>query len=251
MPSTSTSSIKNGPALMNAPHRHQSVGLVIDHLSKSYTLGGSLVQALDDVSFTVPDGGVIAVSGPSGSGKSTLFNLIAGFDRPDCGRILVGETDVAAVAERDMDAFRNETLGFIFQRFNLLPVLSAQENVELALLPRNVSRAECRSRAEAALAAVGLAERRHHRPDQLSGGQQQRVAVARALVGNPTLVLADEPTGNLDGRSAADILGLIATLHATYQTCFLIATHDPRVLQAAHRVITLTDGKLSEGSIRP
>ncbi len=247
MPSISPLSIEDGPVSMQTPHNHKSVGLVIDRLSKSYTLGGSCVQALDDVSFTVPDGGIIAVSGPSGSGKSTLFNLIAGFDRPDSGRILVGGTDVTTVADRDMDGFRNETLGFIFQRFNLLPVLSAQENVELALLPRGLARAECRSRAEAALAAVGLAARRHHRPDQLSGGQQQRVAVARALVGNPQLVLADEPTGNLDGRSAGDILDLIATLHATYRTCFLIATHDPRVLKAAHRVITLTDGRLSEG----
>jgi len=219
--------------------------LIVDGLSKKYTLGGSVVSALNGVSFVVPDAEVVAVCGPSGSGKSTLFNLIARFDLPDAGSITVDGVSIGSIAQAGLDKFRNRTIGFVFQRFNLIPVLSAVENVELALTPQSISSTLRRRKAEEALDAVGLSARRHHKPDQLSGGQQQRVAVARALVCEPKLVLADEPTGNLDAKSAESILELIDRLYVSHKTCFLVATHDPRVVQAAHRVITLVDGRIS------
>lgn len=220
--------------------------LELREVTKSYWRGAHEVRALRGVSFTIDRPQVVALVGPSGSGKSTLLNAIARFDQIDKGSITVAGIDVHEVSEADLDRFRNKTLGFVFQQFNLLPVLTAAENVELALLPRSLPRRERRGRAEAILRTVGLGERLAHFPSQLSGGQQQRVALARALVGGPAVVIADEPTGNLDAATTHDVLSLIRELKQELGTTFLVATHDPRVMDMADRVLTLVDGETND-----
>jgi ABC-type lipoprotein export system ATPase subunit len=217
--------------------------LAVQSVSKHYLRGVERIDALADISFQIDQPAVVAIAGPSGSGKSTLLSLLARFDRPDSGQILLDGICLDQVPDSALDTYRNRKLGFVFQQFNLLNVMTAQENVELALLPQKCDALEKRRRASEMLELVGLGNRRAHRPHELSGGQQQRVAIARALVGRPRFVIADEPTGNLDRKTAHDILALIGDLNRQMGTTFIIATHDQRVMDSAHRTIALEDGR--------
>ncbi|MDN3354785.1 ABC transporter ATP-binding protein [Actinomadura sp. DC4] len=213
--------------------------------TKVYGTGDTAVHALRGVSMTVERGEYVAIMGTSGSGKSTLMNIVGCLDIPTDGRYLLDGTDVGSLDERRLSILRNRKIGFIFQSFNLIPRMSALANVELPLAYGGVKTADRRLRAEAALARVGLADRVDHEPNELSGGQQQRVAVARALVTAPALLLADEPTGNLDTRSTADLLGILDRLSTTGRTIVLI-THEDEVAARAKRVIRLVDGQVTE-----
>jgi putative ABC transport system ATP-binding protein len=228
------------------PVRHV---LDVRGLSKVYGTGDTAVHALRDVDLTVRRGEYVAVIGQSGSGKSTLLNVLGCLDAPTSGRYLLEGLDVAHLDERQQAVLRNRQIGFIFQAFNLIPRTSALAQVELPLVYAGVGRRVRRARAEAALGLVGLAERADHRPNQLSGGQQQRVAVARALVTTPALLLADEPTGNLDSTSTGDVLALFDRLHAAGRTIVLI-THDDEVAARAERVVVVTDGRVHEVGAR-
>ena len=212
-------------------------------VKKVYELGGEEVRALDGVSLTIEDHEFVAVIGASGSGKSTLMNIVGCLDTADEGTYTIDGTDVSDLSEHDQSIMRNRKIGFIFQQFNLLPKLTAFENVELPLIYQGVGASERRERAYEALKKVGLETRMKHRPNQLSGGQQQRVAIARALVTNPSLILADEPTGNLDSRSTNEIMDLLKELHASGNTLILI-THDDEIAAQAPRRIRLFDGKI-------
>jgi putative ABC transport system ATP-binding protein len=218
---------------------------VVD-VTKEYDLGRTKVPALRGVSLSVEKGEFMTVAGPSGSGKSTLLNLIGCLDHPTSGRVLIGEQDVASLNDDALSDLRARTIGFIFQTFNLIPVLSALENVEFPLLFRGGNHGG-RERALAALESVGLREHAHHRPDELSGGQRQRVAVARALVTDPTLVLADEPTANLDSHTGETIIDLMLDINRRAGTTFIFSTHDPKVMAHAHRVVRLADGLVVDG----
>ena len=212
-------------------------------LCKDYTIGQSTVHALVDASVTVGRGEFIAVMGPSGSGKSTLMNLLGCLDRPTRGRYLFEGVDIAELDADARASLRNRKIGFVFQSFNLLPRATALDNVELPLTYGRRSRKDRRGQAERALASLGLADRIDHRPSQLSGGQQQRVAIARALVSEPALILADEPTGALDTRTGAEIMGLFQRLNRDGMTIVLV-THEHEVAQFAKRVLSFRDGKL-------
>ncbi|MES2165184.1 MAG: ABC transporter ATP-binding protein [Pseudomonadota bacterium] len=217
--------------------------LEVDAVSKHYLRGDERIVALDRVSFRIDQPSVTAIAGPSGSGKSTLLGMLARFDRPDSGSISVDGERLDQIAEQQLDQYRNRKLGFVFQQFNLVGTLTAQENVELALAPQKLSPAERSRRAIEALQMVGMDHRLKHEPSELSGGQQQRVAIARALVNRPSLVIADEPTGNLDGKTAQQLLELIGSLNRQVGTTFVIATHDQRVMDMAHSVVRLADGR--------
>ncbi|RAY14813.1 ABC transporter ATP-binding protein [Actinomadura craniellae] len=214
-------------------------------VTKVYGQGETAVRALRGVSLTVERGDYVAIMGASGSGKSTLMNILGCLDAPTAGRYLLDGTDVGGLDEHRLAIVRNRKLGFVFQSFNLIPRMSALANVELPLSYGGVPAAERRRRALAALDAVGLAERAGHEPNELSGGQQQRVAVARALVTSPSLLLADEPTGNLDSTSTADVLGILAGLNTRGRTVVVI-THEDEVAGRAKRVIRLADGQITE-----
>jgi putative ABC transport system ATP-binding protein len=190
----------------------------------------------------------VALMGPSGSGKSTLLNLVAGIDKPDAGSIAVAGVDITQLRESELAGWRAASVGFIFQFYNLMPVLNAFENVELPLLLTGLSRAERRQRVQMTLGLVGLSDRMDHKPNELSGGQQQRVAIARALVTDPLLVIADEPTGDLDRTSAADILRLLDRLNTELGKTIVMVTHDPRAAEAAHHLVYLDKGQLSDTS---
>lgn len=213
----------------------------LEHVSKIYATGSLEVHALRDVSITIDPGEYVAIVGPSGSGKSTLMNILGCLDTVSEGRYWLNGVDVEDMSETELAAVRNRHIGFVFQQFNLLSSLSAWRNVELPLCYAGVPRDERRRRAELALERVGLADRIHHKPTELSGGQQQRVAIARALVTDPALILADEPTGNLDSRSSEDVLALLDELHASDRTIVLI-THDFDVARSAQRSISVRDG---------
>jgi putative ABC transport system ATP-binding protein len=202
------------------------------------------VHALSEVDLTVPAGQFLVVAGSSGSGKSTLLHLLGGLDQPDRGSVVVAGTDLATLTEAGRTEVRRHQLGFVFQSFNLVPVLSAYENVEYGLWLNGVSKAERRSRVEAVLESVGLADRMRHRPDHLSGGQRQRVALARALVHDPVAVLADEPTASLDSRTGLDMVALLIALNETRGTTFVFATHDPAIIARSPRVVHLADGRV-------
>jgi putative ABC transport system ATP-binding protein len=215
-------------------------------LAKRYRLGDTDVRALDGVDLEIAAGDFAVVAGPSGSGKSTLLHLLGGLDRADGGRVEIEGRDLAALSERERTLLRRRRLGFVFQAFHLVPVLTALENVEWPLLVDRVAAEERRQRAAGALRAVGLGERLGHRPDALSGGERQRVAIARALVHRPAAVLADEPTGNLDSATAASVVELMAALNRDLGTTFVLATHDPALIERARRRIRLTDGRVVE-----
>jgi len=216
----------------------------IEHLSKVHQRGSARVIPLSDVNLEVPEGEFLALMGPSGSGKTTLLNIIAGIDRPSEGAVIIGDTDIANLNEDELAAWRNRQVGYVFQTFNLIPVLTAFENVELPLLLMDLSRHERRQHVETALRLVGLGHRIEHYPRQLSGGEEQRVAIARALVTDPALILADEPTGDLDARSADDILRILARLNREFGKTILLVTHDPKAATVANVTRHLDKGVL-------
>jgi putative ABC transport system ATP-binding protein len=218
----------------------------ISGLSKSYVRGDQVVPVLTDINLTIREGDFVALMGPSGSGKSTLLNLIAGIDKPDAGRLAIAGEDITAFSDAELADWRARSVGFVFQFYNLMPVLTAFENVELPLQLTALSRAERRERVELLLDMVGLGDRTKHYPNELSGGQQQRVAIARALVTDPLLVIADEPTGDLDRQSAADILKLLDRLNVELGKSIVMVTHDPRAAEAAHHLIYLDKGQLTD-----
>ncbi len=213
-------------------------------VSKTYPMADEVVRALRSATFTIEEGEYVAVVGPSGSGKSTMMNLIGCLDVPTSGTYELSGVDVSRMSENELADTRNQRIGFVFQTFNLLPRLTAYANIELPLIYRGLGSAERRALVEARLSAVGLMERKSHRPNELSGGQRQRVAIARALVTNPAILLADEPTGNLDQNTGREILGLFAELHRTGQTIVLV-THDPSIAERAERIIEIRDGVIT------
>jgi len=217
----------------------------IQNLFKSYRRDSLEIPVLRDISLTIPEGAFLAFMGPSGSGKTTLLNLIAGIDKPTSGKIIVAGTDVAALEETDLARWRSVHVGFIFQFYNLIPVLTALENVELPLLLSPLAKRERRAHAELALKIVGLADRMDHYPRQLSGGQEQRVAIARAVVTDPTILVADEPTGDLDKVSADEVLGLMERLNREMKKTILMVTHDPRAAERAATIRHLDKGELA------
>jgi putative ABC transport system ATP-binding protein len=213
-------------------------------VSREYAIGSERLRALRDVDLTIGQGEYVAIMGPSGSGKSTLLNLLGCLDRPTAGSYVLNGREVGALDDRELSALRAHTIGFVFQSFHLVPRLTAAGNVELPLVFAGVPRAERAARVEQALAAVGLSARARHRPDQLSGGERQRVALARAVVMGPSLLLADEPTGNLDRASGRDIVALLETMNARGLT-LLVVTHDPDLGNRARRLIRLVDGAIA------
>jgi len=217
-------------------------------VSKAYTRGGESVPVLAGLDLDVPSGSYEALMGPSGSGKTTLLNLIAGLDKPTGGSVEVAGKRLEGLGEGALAKWRASTLGFVFQSYNLLPVLTAIENVELPLLLTHLGSAERRKRAQTALRVVGLEDRMQHFPRQLSGGQEQRVAIARAIVNDPTIIVADEPTGDLDRKSADEILNLVDVLVREHAKTVLLVTHDPRAAERAQQVLHLEKGVLIEGA---
>jgi putative ABC transport system ATP-binding protein len=220
----------------------------IRDVSKSYQRGSQTLQVLQDIFLDIAEGEFMALMGPSGSGKSTLLNLIAGIDRADHGSITIGNMDIMTLSETELAAWRSTSVGFVFQFYNLIPVLNARENVELPLLLTGLSARERREHAEMALQVVNLADRMDHYPSELSGGQQQRVAIARAVVTDPLMIVADEPTGDLDRISARDILDLICRLNAELGKTIIMVTHDPRAAERAQVIRHLDKGILSDVS---
>ena len=221
--------------------------VAIRRLTKYYVRGDQVIPVLVDINLDVHAGEYVALMGPSGSGKSTLLNLIAGIDKPSSGSIHVGGVDIAQLGESDLAGWRAAHVGFIFQFYNLMPVLSAFDNVELPLLLTAMTRRERRERVAMALELVGLSDRADHYPNELSGGQQQRVAIARALITDPTIIVADEPTGDLDRATAEEILGLLERLNDDIGKTIVMVTHDPKAAEKAHRLIHLEKGVLAEG----
>src|SRR5947207_969189 len=219
-------------------------------VTKAYKRDAIEIPVLDRVSITVPEGDFLGLMGPSGSGKSTLLNLLAGIDRPSRGSIRIADTDISALSERGLAGWRARHIGFIFQLYNLIPVLTAFENVELPLLLTNLSKKQRRDHVMTALGIVSLGEREKHYPRQLSGGQEQRVAIARAIVTDPTLLLADEPTGDLDAKSAGEVLTLLQRLNAEYKKTIVMVTHDPHAAERAKRTLHLEKGTLVEEQVR-
>ena len=228
-----------------ASARGASPLIKIQNLSKSYRRDSFEIPVLRNISLNIEVGEFVAFMGPSGSGKTTLLNLIAGLDKPSAGKILIAGTDLTELSETDLAVWRSRNVGFIFQFYNLIPVLTAVENVELPLILTPLSKKERRDHAETALRIVGLADRAYHYPRQLSGGQEQRVAIARAIVTDPTILVADEPTGDLDKTSAEEVLGLMDRLNRGLGKTILMVTHDPRAAEKAHSVRHLDKGELA------
>jgi putative ABC transport system ATP-binding protein len=217
----------------------------VKNVSKSYRRDAMEIPVLSNITIHVPEGEFLALMGPSGSGKTTLLNLIAGIDRPNTGSVVVNGTDIATLNESDLARWRSHNVGFIFQFYNLLPVLTAFENVELPLLLTSLSKRERREHVEASLKMVGLEDRMRHYPKQLSGGQEQRVAIARAIVTDPTVLVADEPTGDLDRVSAGEVMTLMDRLNKEFKKTVVMVTHDPRAAEKAHKVMHLDKGELT------
>ena len=216
-------------------------------IKKNYLLGETVVHALRGVDLTIDRGEFVAIWGPSGSGKTTLLNLIGAIDEPSSGQLFIEDQEVALLSDNRRTELRNGSIGFIFQGFNLIPVLSAIENVMLPLQIKGASFSESRDRALSRLDEVGLSDFVRHRPDKMSGGQQQRVAIARALVANPSLVIADEPTANLDSDTSRSIIGLMRSLNEKEKTTFIFSTHDQRLLDRVGRLVRLEDGRIIDG----
>ena len=217
----------------------------LDHVSRIYMRDEFEVRALDDITIRLPKGRFVAIMGPSGSGKTTLLNLIAGIDHATSGHVKVGGEEITSMKERDLAKWRARHIGLVFQFYNLIPVLTAFENVELPLLLTDLSKAERKQHVETALKVVGLADRMNHYPRQLSGGQEQRVAIARALVTDPTIVVADEPTGDLDAKSAEEILSLLVELNRMFSKTIIMVTHDQRAVRFVEQVFHLDKGVLA------
>jgi putative ABC transport system ATP-binding protein len=223
----------------------------LEHVFKDYTLGEQKVHALKDISLHIEEGAFAAIAGPSGSGKSTLLNLIGCIDTPSAGKIFINGKDISGRTPDELADLRARTIGFIFQTFNLFPVLSAEENVEYPLLQlREINATERRNRVSRYLAIVGLSKFARHRPNQLSGGQRQRVAIARALATQPKIILADEPTANLDHKTGEGILQLMKEINDNFKTTFVFSTHDARVMEMADRLVRIEDGQITGESAR-
>jgi putative ABC transport system ATP-binding protein len=220
----------------------------VANVHKFFRRGSEQIDVLSGLSLEVPEGEFLALMGPSGSGKTTLLNLIAGLDRPSEGAIVVGGEEISRMSEGQLAHWRTRHVGFVFQFYHLLPVLTAYENVELPLLLLDMSPAERKRQVLTAMELVGLSDRLHHRPGQLSGGQQQRVGIARAVVTDPTLIVADEPTGDLDAKSAEEILNLVGELKKSLRKTILMVTHDPRAAARAERVLHLEKGRLVDNA---
>jgi len=236
---------------MNEPSASAPAPVVeIAHLYKSYRRGSQVLPVLEDISLNIHEGEFLALMGPSGSGKTTLLNLIAGLDRPDSGRLTVHGTELMGLTEAQLADWRAGHVGFVFQFYHLIPVLTAFENVELPLLLTKLSRRERREHVNLVLDLVGLSDRLGHYPGQLSGGQQQRVAIARALVTDPTLIAADEPTGDLDRESAQEVLGLLTQLNQKFHKTIIIVTHDPEAASHASHIRKLIKGQLLNNNNR-
>ena len=218
-------------------------------VSRTFTVGGQEVRAMDRVSLTIASGEYVSIMGPSGSGKSTLLNILGLLDTPNSGTYLLKGQDVTSLDDAALAATRNHTIGFIFQFFHLIPRLTAQQNIELPLLLAGVGRRERNERSLPLIEAFGLADRRHHRPDELSGGQRQRVAIARAVINKPSVLLADEPTGNLDRHSGGDIIELMEGLNRDGLT-LVVVTHDPEIGERARRQIRVVDGRIASDHLR-
>lgn len=216
----------------------------IQNATKVYKLGGESVYALHDLTLSIPSGQFTAIVGPSGSGKSTLLHIVGGLDKPDSGKVIVNSIDLGKQKDRQLANFRNKTVGFIFQDFSLQPRLTALENVELPMIIAGVSPKERREKALKAMTDTDLTDRIKHRPNELSGGQQQRVSIARAIVNSPRIVLADEPTGNLDTRAGGKIIEILRILNKKMGVTVIVVTHDDRVARLADRVIKMQDGKI-------
>jgi putative ABC transport system ATP-binding protein len=222
------------------------IAVDVQQVRKVYQRDAQQITVLDGINLSVPEGEFLALMGPSGSGKTTLLNLIAGIDRPTAGKVVIDGTDISTLSEGALARWRSRNVGFIFQFYNLIPVLTALGNVELPLLLTRLSARQRRDRAMTALRVVGLEDRAHHYPRQLSGGQEQRVAIARAIVTDPKIIVADEPTGDLDHKSAEEILALIDTLNREFQKTIIMVTHDPRAASRAH-----TERLLEKGIMAP
>ena len=220
--------------------------ITLDQVSKSYTRGGEKLQVLDQLDLTIPKGDFVALMGPSGSGKTTILNLVGGLDSCDSGTVSVADAEVSAMSRRELPAWRSRHVGFVFQSFNLLPVLTAHENVMLPLQLTPLSAAERRKQADFALSVVDLSDRASHRPSQLSGGEEQRVAIARAIASDPDVIIADEPTGDLDRQSADDVLEILSRLNAELGKTILMVTHDLIAAKKARRILELDKGLLVE-----
>lgn len=216
----------------------------LKNITKIYELGGEKIYALSSVNLKIDKSDFIAIIGPSGSGKSTLANIVGGLDRPDSGEVLVDGVDITKIPDNDLSRYRNQKIGFIFQTFNLQPTLTALENVMIPLVFARIGVGERKKRAEECLKAVGLSDRLKHRPNQLSGGQRQRVCIARALANNPEIIIADEPTGNLDSKKGQEIVALLKALNKQVGLTLIIITHDQSVAKEAKKIITIKDGKL-------
>lgn len=225
--------------------------VITKDLTKVYSQGEIQVTALDRINLEIKEGEFLVLMGPSGSGKSTLLHIIAGIDRPTSGSCIVQGIDLQELDESELADWRNQNIGFVFQTFNLIPVLTAYENVELPLLLTSMSRKQRRQQVETALELVGLADRMNHLPRQLSGGQEQRVAIARAIVTDPTLIVADEPTGNLDSHSAQEVLSILQTLNRTLGKTIIMVTHDPKAASFGSRIVHLEKGELLSDSQIP
>lgn len=223
--------------------------ITTDNLTKQYGSGETAVTALDQVNIQIASGEFVAVMGPSGCGKSTLLQLLGGLDAPTSGSILLEGTDLASLDDNALTLLRRQKIGFIFQFYNLLPVLTAGENVALPLILDGMKPADAYAKAKDWMTKVGVIDRWAHKPKEMSGGQQQRVAIARALVSDPAIILADEPTGNLDSTAADELLGVLDTISADFGRTILMVTHDPRMSAHAHRVINLQDGKVQHEHI--
>lgn len=221
--------------------------LKIEHLSKIYGTGESAVKALDDISFSVQKGEFVAIIGPSGSGKSTLLHLLGGVDRPTSGKVFVENTDIYALDETRLAIFRRRQIGLIYQFFNLIPTLTVKENLTLPLLLDNQQ--EDKKQFDGLVKTLNLEHRLNHLPNQLSGGQQQRVSIGRAIISNPAIMLADEPTGNLDSKNSSEIVDLLKMLNKTYHQTLIVITHDERIALQADRIISIVDGKIAKDEV--
>lgn len=221
--------------------------LRIEHLSKIYGTGESAVKALDNISFSVQKGEFVAIIGPSGSGKSTLLHLLGGVDRPTSGKVFVENTDIYALDETRLAIFRRRQIGLIYQFFNLIPTLTVKENMTLPLLLDNQQ--EDKKQFDGLVKTLNLEHRLNHLPNQLSGGQQQRVSIGRAIISNPAIMLADEPTGNLDSKNSSEIVDLLKMLNKTYHQTLIVITHDERIALQADRIISIVDGKIAKDEV--
>lgn len=222
------------------------IAIKATNVIKKYKVGKQIIRAIDDVSIDIHEGEFVALVGPSGSGKSTLLHLLGGLDKPTSGEIVVGGKNVSSMNDRQLSKFRNQTIGFVFQSFYLQPFLTLRRNIEVASMPQRMRRAERKLRIESLARQVGLYDRLNHRPHELSGGQIQRAAIARALLNRPAIILADEPTGNLDSANSRDIISLFQQIREQYHATIIIATHDNEIAAQADRVIALKDGRLRD-----